>query len=208
MPPTARSVYVDFPEAARLADLQSISYDLLRSRDYVQKYLDIASANFRTNDSSHIDCFTAFAFILYGRCFKGGVRRTTERGLLSAMNEEDRQIHKLIIDLRDKHYAHSVNEMEQHKASIWLNPEEHGRKITSVSIGSHYTIAPDVAFMTNMVILIDRIRAWVITEQKIESKRLKEIAEERFPIDMLYELENSHYKPKRSVDPSKSRKYS
>ena len=111
----------------------------------------------------------------------------TEKEILNQLDDEGLKTHQLVIDIRDKHVSHSVNEFEHHRASVWLSHESPDRKVTNVSIGTTYITAPDPFVFQNWILLIDKIDKWLHAETLTESNRLTEIVKDRFTLDELYD---------------------
>jgi hypothetical protein len=183
-------VNIRLPEAKRLSDLFGVHFDLLWCRDYCDKYLEAyANIEQRSSESRHLECFSVYIFVKYGRCFKGGIRSTSIEQFLATLAPEDRELHQLVINIRDKYIAHSVNDLESHKVRVWLNPEEEGRKINDVNIEGHYLAGPDPELFEKLKQLIDKILSWISAEQKQEREKLVQLVGQRFELDKLYSLE-------------------
>ena len=133
--------------------------------------------------------FGFFVFVRYGRCFKGGLRDKTAKGALAALTPDDIALHQLVIDIRDKYVAHSVNDLEFHKARVWLNPEEYGRKINNVNIESQYLTGPEPALFEALGRLVDKLLSWIDSEKRHEEKQLIEVVAGKFTLSELYTLD-------------------
>jgi len=180
-------VNISLAEAKRLADLYGIAYDLRACHDYCEIYLQtFASIPQPTNEGAHLECFSVYIFVKYGRCFKGGIRTNTEKEILATLSPEDLELHQLVIDIRDKYIAHSVNDFESHKVRVWLNPEEKGRMINNVNIESHYMAGPEPQLFERLKHLIDQLLSWIDVEKKREEKRLIELVGGRYDLNDLY----------------------
>lgn len=183
-------VNIRLPEAKRLADLYGIGIDLRACREYCEKYLQVlANIDEPTQESRHLECFSVYVFIKYGRCFGGGVRVDVENEIKATLSPEDLDFHKFIMGIRNKHIAHSINSFESHKARVWLNPVERGRKVNNVNIESDYLAAPGFGLFENLKRLIEKIFSWIDTEKKVEEKKLTQLVSERYDLDYLYSLE-------------------
>ena len=188
-------VNIKFKEAKRLADLYGIGYDLRSCSVYCEKYIQTFAAISQpskiqpTNEGAHLECFSAFVFIKYGRCFKGGIRDETSKEILENLSPEDLELHQFAIDIRDKYIAHSVNDFEAHKVRVWLNPEENGRTINNVNIESHYIAGQNLEFYQRMKHLISRFLSWIDVEKKREEARLIKLVGQRYSLDYLYSQE-------------------
>ena len=187
-----RYVNVELDEAKRLADLYGIDLDLRRCREYCEKYIQTLEGISQpsqiqaADEGVHLECFSAYFFIKYGRCFKGGIRETTSKEILAALSKGDLALHQLAINIRDKYVAHSVNDFESHKVRVWLNPEENGRKINNVNIESHYIVGPGLVFYQDMKHLIGRLLSWIGLEKKLEQEKLIKLAGQRYSLEYLY----------------------
>lgn len=186
-----RYVNVQLPEAKRLADLYGIAYDLQACRDYCDKYLRAFEGAFSraTDEAKHLECFSVYVFVKYGRCFKGGVRGKAGVEALTALSAEDLELHNLVVNIRDKYVAHSVNDLESHKVQVWLNPEEKGRKINSVGIESDYLAGPEPRMFESLKQIIDKLLSWIEAEKKREEERLIPIVAKNYDLNGLYSRE-------------------
>jgi hypothetical protein len=123
-------VVFDGPEADDLADNASRQNDLL----WVDKLCaEILSSYSQEMEDAHeepspmVTAAWEAALVAYARAFVGGVRRgalTSED--IESWGSETADFHKRFIDIRNKHVAHSVNDMEQAVVLAQLN-ESSGR---------------------------------------------------------------------------------
>ncbi len=168
-----RFVNVDLSEAKRLADLYGIEYDLRACSEYCDYYLaEFEKLGQPGSDHKHLESFSISAFVKYARCFKGGVRVSTEKELTAAVPDEFKEIHELILDIRDKYIAHSINDLENHEVRVWLNPEERGKKINNVNIGSDYLAGPEPDIFLKMKTLVAALIDWIKDENTTEQSSL------------------------------------
>ncbi len=202
-------VNIKFAGAKRLADLYGIGHDIRACSDYCEKYLQTFAAISQpseiqpTNEGVHLECFSAFIFIKYGRCFKGGIRDETSKEILATLSPEDLKLHQLAIDIRDKYIAHSVNDLETHKVRVWLNPEEKGRKINNVNIESHYVAGQDLQIYQRLKQLISRLLSWIDAEKKREETSLIKLVGHQYDLDYLY---SQDAEPPEDIDYSRASK--
>lgn len=182
-----RYVNIDLPESERLFDLSGMAIDMSGA---------IAACEQLSTDILNQFCkdFSISLFAQYGRCFKGGVRIKTSRELEAAILAEDRELHQFILNYRDKHVSHSVNEYENHRVRVWLNPEERGRAINAINIESTYLVGPGT-IVADICSLCKRHLEWIEGEIRIEEAHLLEIVKNRFTLDDLYSLEASSAPP-------------
>ncbi len=171
-----------------MADIQGIRDDLRTCRECCQKYLAFFSKGVDGEQGNFLsELLATTAFTKYGRCFKGGVRDKGAKAVLNQLNHEDLEVHRLIIDIRDKHVSHSVNEFERPQVLVWLRDEPPNREILNVSVGTKYISAVDAAIFSNWIVLIDKIDKWLHTEFQSEAHRLTQLVKDRFTLDELYD---------------------
>jgi hypothetical protein len=183
-------VNIRLPEAKRLADLYGIAIDLDACRRYCEKYIQLSTSHFQPiQEGQHTECFVSYVFVKYGRCFGNGVRVNVEKEIMATLSPEDFSFHRLVIGIRDKYIAHSVNDFESHKVRVWLHPEERGRKVDNVNIESSYVMGPGVELFKRLKSLIDNILTWINSEKKREEKRLTQLVNEKYDLDYLYSLD-------------------
>lgn len=197
-------VNIKLPEAKRLEDLYSIAYDLDACSKNCDYYLETSNKLSQPDGNQHyLECFSVNVFIKYGRCFVRGARTDTQIELSKVVPEGYRELHELFLDVRDKYIAHSINDFEDHNVRVWLNPEERGKKINNVNIGSVYLSGPELIHFIKLKELITHLLKWVDAEKKKEQNILREVVNERFDIDDLYQMEAGTM---RDIDYSKVRK--
>lgn len=180
--------YVDFDidQAKALADLNGVKFDLqgvIELSDEISSIINDASFN-----STVLDALCSALVVKYFRCFGFGVRGKLDIENITSLTEDEVQLHKLLKNLRDKHIVHSVNSFEENYVVAYLNPEERGKKINSISVQHHRMIALseyDIDF-------IKRISSKILTEIKVmiesEKKYILELARKE-DIDEMYKRE-------------------
>ena len=107
------------PEARRLASLAGIATDLQAVVEYCRR-LESLWLNLRTLDFSLSEALSTAAVVRYGRCFKSGVRERLPEDALDVAPAALRDTHKFVIELRDKHVAHSVNPFEENEVAVQI----------------------------------------------------------------------------------------
>lgn len=184
-----RYVNIALPEAKRLADLTGIAIDLRACREYCEKILQVYANICRPSEENRLlECFSVYVFVKYGRCFKGGIRKETEKELIAHISPNDLEFHQLLLDIRDKYIAHSVNDLETHTARVWLTPEEMGKGIDNVNVESQYLI-PEPQFFERLKTLIDKSLLRIEEEQQKEERELTELVGTKFDLEDLYSRE-------------------
>lgn len=148
-------VHFEHPEAADLAALTSVRFDLsstLRLCEYLEEQ-SAASAN-GWPDREITDAFSTAILVRYSRAFLSGVRRGLGEEALATLTDEQRSHHLRLRAFRDKHIAHSVNAFEDTRVQARYCLERVSDEgITSVS-AAHYRVfglsGQDVLDMKNL----------------------------------------------------------
>jgi len=106
------NVPITGPTAQRLADLVGVDRDLL----WVAKACTelCARDSLVPRDEIALQGIHDAALIRYGRCFKEGKRKAFQipAQWIADLPEELQRVHRDVLNLRDKHIAHSVNDWE------------------------------------------------------------------------------------------------
>lgn len=177
-------VEVDFEEAKRTADLVSYFQDLafaVKALDRLQQLI-----NDNNNDEILTGSIWIAALISYARCFSTGKRFGLSEQLFEGM-EGAVECHRLYIDLRNKHIAHSVNPFEQVVVGLVLSPpSSSSHEVKGVSILGQ-------KLLHHKSDGIQTLRRLAIIAMKEIEKQVKEYQEKtlevgkQLPIDALYE---------------------
>jgi len=106
-------------KARQLADLVGIILDL----DFVQQSLDrLAKLGDPPADSVIAQALWGSALVAYARCFTGGKRAELKWSLFDDSPSGAREVHRFMMDMRDKHVAHAVNPFDQVHVGAVLSP--------------------------------------------------------------------------------------
>jgi len=164
---TATYVPVDLPEGKRLAQLTGIHNDLRECRDYCELYFKLRKMGLDTLILHQLsESVVSTIFVRYGRCFNEGVRSKTQKELEATIAADYLDTHRLALDCRNKHFAHSVNAFEHHSIIVSLVTDAPERAVTSVSVGSHYVTSLDDFVFENLIRGIDKLCEWLLGEEK------------------------------------------
>ncbi len=101
------NVPIDVEGSHELAELHGIILDL-------ENVVELCKIYFRENSTMPVCAFvleaiSIAALIKYSRCFGKGVRARIDVSTIEKLPFELRIVHQIFDDVRDKHYAHSVN---------------------------------------------------------------------------------------------------
>jgi hypothetical protein len=162
--------YPKLPEAKRLADLAGIRDDL----DQIRGYLGVLDQQIAQNYREYYvwEAMTAAIAAAYGRCFNEGVRERLPRTLLNSVPSAARATHDYLIELRNKHVAHSVNEYEHNYLVVRVSYEA-GRPVgvSEISVQTSRFIPISDGELPNVRGLVDWVRASV--DAAFEAERAK-----------------------------------
>lgn len=202
-------VNLNLPESDRAFDLVGMQIDLDNCRKLSIEYIEFVDGLERGISEVvklNIECHATTILVKYGRCFKGGVRSKVQQELFATITEPNLSIHNLAIDIRDKHIAHSVNDLEEHRVRVYLHPEETGRGFGSVNLESHHLKAPSTEFFKKLVGLVDMHLSWIRKQKYEELLHLQEIVQKRYTLDDLYEMNVERHPDMSLENVGKSRK--
>jgi len=175
---------VNYEEAKVLADLGSITQDLgftMRTCSRLKNLLQEKS-----EDDLLIENLWTAALIRYARCFASGKRFGLAESIFDGLKGEPHKVHKMYIDLRNKHTAHSVNPFEQMEVGLILTPlTDNERKIVGVEILSMHYMCPNIEGVHQLGLLAKVLLKKVCELAKQYEKRVLEKGQS-IPIDELY----------------------
>jgi hypothetical protein len=163
-------VELNLPEAADVADLTGVHYDLESAKDLALKLRAMVSAG-RTCDFSLVDALSTAILVRYSRAFVKGVRRPLQQDALHELSDSQRTNREYFIPLRHKHIAHSVNSFEESTpvARYWVERVE-TEGITSIECNHHLVMGSKD--LDALVELIDVLLQFVDKRIAEEKKRL------------------------------------
>lgn len=185
--------YPTFPEAARLAALTGAKDDIDQVINYCYELEKQIAANYR---SYYLwEAIANAAAVAYARCFISGVRPPLPTALLSSAPQHIRETHEFIMELRNKHIAHSVNVFEDNRviANVLVTDLE-PTMIESVEVESHRFMAVSDEEVRH----IREAAEWwkTQTESFIETERSKVLQQFRErPIDSIMEFSQEPFPP-------------
>lgn len=196
--PEGRVVRLDGEAAREFADLVSLKHDFVMARESLEELLGMLDSHRAASgdEDSASDSGTiveralfSAAVTSYGRAFKSGVRRAKldERAAIAGDRSEANllQTHQYLLDLRDKHLAHSVSPLEEVHVSAVL-VESGGREVRSITHTRLAFAFPDPGKLQLM------LRLCRLMEDHVEVREFKSANRLFFQatgaVDALYEL--------------------
>ncbi len=208
---TINYINLKLPESDRAFDLVGMQVDLDKCKELCTVYLKHTEGLGENKSKAQVidnECYVTTILVKYARCFKSGVRSKVQKELSTTITESDRTLHDQAINIRDKHIAHSVNDLEEHRVRVYLHPPEWGKGLGSVNLESHRIIAPELEFFKKLLALITKHLDWISKQKYEELQKLQKIVRERYTPDELYKM-NVTGKPEMNFDKiAKSRKNS
>ena len=184
MPAVHRAVEVKLREAAVLADLYSVRYDLeIATR--LSKAAREAGAT-RPHDSLVVEGLVTAALIRYCRCFSSNVRLGLGRADIETLDTETLAQHDYFKALRDKFVAHSANPFEENWVTATASERDGVRyPIASVGHGSHRMLL-SVGEARALGALVKQVRHLVDAKIKTEEAKLLAIIQQ-LPPNVLHD---------------------
>ncbi|HZE59647.1 MAG TPA: hypothetical protein VE085_03750 [Burkholderiales bacterium] len=171
------------PEAHRLADMVGVLDDLRAAA--------AAAVKLRTVDQSPLndvvlEALQDSALIRYGRAFSTGVR--TEFRIppewIDALPEDLRKAHDDLLDLRNAHIAHSVNDWEMNvpMARLRVDRDTGDAKVHAVSVNQSRVVLMAHRLSKALESVVELLAVRIERERKIQEARLLDIAK-TIPVD-------------------------
>jgi hypothetical protein len=158
------------PEAARLADLSGISWDLRSAREFAE----ILTAE--KPDWQLVEPLSIAVAVMYSRPFMQGARRWLGNKDLAILTPEQRAAHDYLRFYRDKHVAHSVNAFEENIPRAQYCVERvKDEGITAIGHGGGRVTGLSSRELDAVIELTTILQAYVDGEIVNEQQRLLEI---------------------------------
>lgn len=164
-------VDLQIAEAARLADLSGILWDLRQAQEFsklLANEFTAAKPNWQL-----VEPLSIAVTVMYSRPFLGGVRHRLGDDDLKTLTPEQRRANDHLRAYRDKHVAHSVNAFEENipRANYCIERvKEEG--ITGISYGVGRVISLSGTDVNAIIELTTLLQAHVETQIASEQARL------------------------------------
>lgn len=183
-------VDLDLPEAATLADLHGVAWDLRNARDWAKVLLARIFAT--PPELNFIEPLSVAVAVMYSRPYVTGVRQRLTDSDLAAFTPEQREAHERLRAYRDKHVAHSVNAFEENQPHANYCVERVQQEgITSVGCSGARIFGLNSRDLEYVIELSDIMLKHVESRMAVEQQRVLEIVR-RMPLD---EVLASGHKP-------------
>jgi hypothetical protein len=175
---------LNFKEAKHLSDLISLKSDLLFAHSTLSllrdkyTYLEGEASQVMSEESIIAKSLITSALITYSRCFNKGARFDLTSEIFNALEnqaEEAKKSHKFYIDLRSKHFAHSVNPFEQYQTVAFVSNE----KLYTIGYLSIFKVGIDGTVLMNLIVIaIKHIDSQISVYDKIVLKKIQDLSTE------------------------------
>ncbi len=176
-------VEVTTPTARELADLVGIILDLEFVLEGVRR---LAVIDKPPQDVLIAQALWNAVLVAYARCFVGGRRQELSTSLFESLKPGAAQAHQHIMDMRDKHVAHSVNPFDQVRVGAVLSPKSGTRhEVKGTAHFRHQLVGWDQKGLETFEYLASEAHAFAMRQFKdTETKLFDELCS--MPIDDLY----------------------
>ncbi|MCM2417667.1 hypothetical protein [Streptomyces sp. RKAG293] len=185
------TVELDLPSAQNLGSMLAILQDLRFVEGCCSRLLTLMNGPEDERDAVLTDALWSAAVIAYARCFKDGKRehRLQNADITSLPLEgEVLEFHKLILMLRDKHIAHSVNPFEQVGVGAILSPDAGSvRQVEGIATLSMRHTSTDAQGVWQLLNLAKALADALVKRAKNQTAVVQAEAED-LDIEALYRL--------------------
>lgn len=195
-------VTIPLPEAATLSDIVGVSDDLEAARDFCRRLVMIEH---QPPFLDLIDPLTTALVIRYARPFTNGKRpHWPLNEILGELEPQELSLHKLILNLRNLHFAHSVNNFEANQpvARYWRE-RVYEEGVVSISCLRHRTIGLGIEQLKSIDRLCSRLLEILRLKHDQESSKLLALVRS-LPIEEVLSWKQDN--PPNDIDPSTPRK--
>lgn len=175
-------VPLDFKEAWDLADLEGRKHDLEWVKEVGQKYLKC----FHEIDEFIIhEVFCSAIIVRYGRANSAGRKKKMPGECFERLTEEEKDNHEFFMNLRNLHYAHSVNNYESNIPKAWINNINSSNPgFNQVGVIHERVIRLSTQEIQDIVSLAGKLLLSLESQIKKEKDKVTEIAK-KIPISQL-----------------------
>ena len=189
---TSTFVEIDIPEAADLADLTGIQFDLESARSLSQMLKKELESE--KPDWSLVDPLSTAILVRYSRPFVSGVRQHLGEEAIQTLTKQQQCKHQRLRAFRDKHIAHSVNAFEENQpvAQYWMERvNEEG--ITSIECTHTRVVGLASSDVEDVVELTTALLSYVNARLEQEKAKVLEVVG-KMPVQEV--LAHSRKRPK------------
>lgn len=162
--------YPQVPEAQWFRDLAGIKDDIEQMKGYLGLLSEQVAENHR--DFWLWEGITSAIAVAYGRCFNQGVRARVPQRAFEAAPTEILEAHQFMIELRNKHVAHSVNAYESNSLVVRLAYFRQPLHIAEVTVETMRFAPVSDGELRLITRLVEWVQVFVDAEYERERKRV------------------------------------
>ncbi len=157
-------------ETKYLADLNGMITDLQSTIEFckeLQKIYETGTHGITQNDVM----FTAI-LVRYCRSFVSGVRQSIKLDNVKNLSPDEIKAHNFYMELRNKHIAHSVNDLEENKVVAYYIKENPEKGFLSISVQHGRVISLSSHDLDTIISLCHKFIGHIDTEIENEKSKL------------------------------------
>lgn len=169
-------VPLDFKEAWDLADLEGRKHDLEWVKEVGQKYLKCCR---EIDDFIIHEVFCSAIIVRYGRAHTTGRKGKIHGECFKALTKEEKNNHDYFMNLRNLHYAHSVNNYECNIPKAWIrNIDSSNPELDQVGVVHNRVIKLSAQEIQNVVSLAEKLLLSLENQIKEAKNRVTDMAKQ------------------------------
>jgi hypothetical protein len=175
---------LNFKQAKHLSDLISLKSDLIFAHSTLSllrdKYTSLKGEASKVMSEENIiaKSLVTSALITYSRCFNKGARFDLTSEVFNVLGDkadEAKKSHKFYIDLRSKHFAHSINPFEQYQTVALVADE----KLYTIGYLSIFKVGIDGTVLMNLIrVAIKHVDSQISIYDQIVLEKIQDLSTE------------------------------
>lgn len=163
-------VKVKLEETKDLADLNGMMTDLVNTIDFCKELRgSYESGNFGI---ILVDALSTAILVRYCRCFVTGVRKNIKIDEISSMTTEDKAAHEVYMSMRNKHIAHSVNDLEDNTVVAYYVHERPHEGFSSISMQHGRVVSLSTKDLETIISLSEKFLNYIDEQMELEKQRI------------------------------------
>ncbi|MFZ5800651.1 MAG: hypothetical protein ACOY3D_04655 [Candidatus Omnitrophota bacterium] len=175
-------VHLNFEKAWELADLEGRKHDLEWVKVVGKKYLEHFNkiGNFLIHE-----VFCSAIVVRYGRANTSGRKKKIPDKCFEDLTQKERDDHAYFMNLRNLHYAHSVNNYEYNIPKAWVNNKDSDNpELDQVGVVHNRVISLSVQEIRDIISLAEKLMRSLEIQIEKEKEEVLKIAK-KMPISLL-----------------------
>jgi hypothetical protein len=157
-------------ETKYLADLNGMMIDLQNTIDFCNDLQKLYRAG--NYGVTLVDALSTAILVRYCRSFVSGVRLNIKHDEVKTLSSEEIDAHKIYMSLRNKHIAHSVNDLEENKVVAYYIEERPEEGFNGISVQHGRVISLSSQDLDTIVSLCGKFIEYIDAEMKVEKTKI------------------------------------